>query len=509
MATHGSEAYPNDDTTQHDDGSAGAHHGSNDAHHPAASHGSHYNGGSAGAHYGSNHAPCDDTYCLEKCAQYYHCQFQHLQTTDCADAPDDCAKRCSGCPPPTAEHGSNYGSNYGSDHDTVGVVGSHGGQYSDSSMHDKLPGEHSAPTCLHNCFVHYAWKENLPRGEEPRCNLWSDYLFGNGCQEAHLKPTCYAEHDMHEVLLKCIDTGCDPRKCFGDTIEGLDQVNALLDAKPAGKCNKLKYVELVQKCKQGERACSDDVRGAGSNFGKLRATFCDTPVITASNGTATTAAAGGPGACPDFSACVSSALHASSCMHEAEPLAQGWMDFHKTEVAVCNYDPHKKQEPCRDLCQDEYRSKFNLPGNETVTNKCDYYRDFVFGQHRPAPCRATGFSGGPGMTKADNGNYGSNPAASYGSQHNGGSAGATHYNSNAVPESNPAASYGSQYNGGSAGATHYNSNAMPESNPAASYSSQYNGGSAGATHYNSNAVAESNPAASYSSQTRSNETYGG
>merc|ERR1711871_1646979 len=193
------------------------------------------------------------------------------------------------------------------------------------------------------------------------------------------------------------------------------------------------------------RACSDDVRSAGSNFGKLRATFCDTPVITASNGTATTAAAGGPGACADFSACVSSALHASSCMHEAEPLAQGWMDFHKTEMAVCNYDPHKKQEPCRDLCQDAYRSKFNLPGNETVTNKCDYYRDFVFGQHRPAPCRATGFSGGPGMTRADNGNYGSNPAASYGSQYNGGSAGATHYNSNGNYGSNRGSKYGSKY----------------------------------------------------------------
>merc|ERR1711871_1054583 len=202
MATHGSEAYPNDDTTKHDDGTAGAHYGSNDAHHPAASHGSHYNGGSAGAHHGSNdahhpaasygshynggsagthhgsngahhpaasygshysggsagthhgsnHAPCDATYCPEKCAKYYHCQFEHSQTPDCADAPDDCAARCAGCPPPTAEHGSNYGSNHGSDYDTVGVVGSHGGQYSDTPMHDKLPGEHSAPTCLHNCF---------------------------------------------------------------------------------------------------------------------------------------------------------------------------------------------------------------------------------------------------------------------------------------------------------------------------------------------------------------------
>ena len=229
--------------------------------------------------------------------------------------------------------------------------------------------------------------------------MWSDYLFGDGCQEAHLKPTCSSEHDMHEVLLKCIDTGCDPRKCFGDTIEGLDQVNALLDAKPAGKCNKLKYVELVQKCKQGERACSDDVRGAGSNFEKLRSTFCGTPAITAPNGTAPTAA-GGPGACAIFSACVSGALQASSCRHEAEPLAQGWMDFHKTEVAVCNYDPHKKQEPCRDLCQDEYRHKFMLPENTTVTNKCDYYRDFVFGQHRPAPCRATGFTDSAEITRS-------------------------------------------------------------------------------------------------------------
>merc|ERR1711871_1853400 len=211
MATHGSKPHPNDDTTKHDGGSAGTHHGSNGAHHPAASYGSHYSGGSAGTHHGSNHAPCDATYCPEKCAKYYHCQFEHSQTPDCADAPDDCAARCAGCPPPTAEHGNNYGSHYGSDYDTVGVVGSHGGQYSDTPMHDKLPGEHSAPTCLHNCFVHYAWKENLPRGEEPRCNLWSDYLFGDGCQEAHLKPTCYSEHDMHEVLLKCIDTGCDPR----------------------------------------------------------------------------------------------------------------------------------------------------------------------------------------------------------------------------------------------------------------------------------------------------------
>ena len=207
---------------------------------------------------------------------------------------------------------------------------------------------------------------------------------------------------MHEVLLKCIDTGCDPRKCFGDTIEGLDQVNALLDAKPAGKCNKLKYVELVQECKKGERACSDDVRSAGSDFGKLNATFCGTPAITAPDGIAPTAAAGGPGACAKFSACVSGALKASSCMHEAEPLAQGWMDFHKTEMAVCNYDPHKKQEPCRDLCQDAYRSKFNLPGNETVTNKCDYYRDFVFGQHRPAPCRSAGYSDRPMSPESHN-----------------------------------------------------------------------------------------------------------
>merc|ERR1711871_944601 len=78
MATHGSDPYHNDDAAKN--GSAGAHDGSNGAHHPAASYGSHYSGGSAGTHHGSNHAPCDATYCPEKCAKYYHCQFEHSQT---------------------------------------------------------------------------------------------------------------------------------------------------------------------------------------------------------------------------------------------------------------------------------------------------------------------------------------------------------------------------------------------------------------------------------------------
>jgi len=201
------------------------------------------------------------------------------------------------------------------------------------------------------------------------------------------------EHDMHEVLLKCFDTGCDYRKCMGDTIEGEDQVNAYLHAKPADTCNKLKYVQLVQKCRQGELACSEAVRSAGSEFQKLNAAFCGHPAIAGPNGTV--AAAAGPGACAEFSMCVAHALQESGCLNEAEPLAQGWYDFNKTSTAICNYDPHKKQGPCRDLCQDEYRHAHMLPENATVTNKCDYYRDFVFGQHRPGPCRTAGYSDRP------------------------------------------------------------------------------------------------------------------
>jgi hypothetical protein len=222
---------------------------------------------------------------------------------------------------------------------------------------------HGAPPCISDCFVHYAFDKQLPRGMEPQCDLWSEYIFGPKCDAASLKHTCTAgSAAQDDVLIKCIDTGCDATTCMGPD----EQAMAHLLAEPAeaAGCSKIFYASRAQQCRADETACAAAVAQDKGDLALLKEAFCT---------------AVGP--CAAFGSCIKDALVASQCSGSA--LADGYTTFASTQKAVC--DGLAVPLPCRNDCKDAFvtelagSGKLALDGKPTPAQTCDYYRDFVFG----------------------------------------------------------------------------------------------------------------------------------
>ena len=222
---------------------------------------------------------------------------------------------------------------------------------------------HGAPPCISDCFVHYAFDKQLPRGMEPQCDLWSEYIFGPKCDATSLKHTCAAGSAAHDdVLIKCIDTGCDAITCMGADEAAMTH---LLEkpAETAG-CSKIFYTSRAQQCRADETACAAAVARGKGDIGLLQEAFCSAS-----------------GSCAAFGSCIKEALVASRCSGSA--LADGYTTFASTEKAVC--DGLTETPPCRNDCKDAFvgelasSGKLALDGKPTPAQTCDYYRDFVFG----------------------------------------------------------------------------------------------------------------------------------
>lgn len=227
---------------------------------------------------------------------------------------------------------------------------------------------HGAPTCISACFIHYAFDKQLPRGMEPQCDLWSDYLFGSMCSAPSLRHTCGAAAPsmLDDVLIKCIDTGCNPTSCMGYANATKDAMAAML-AKPAAaaSCNKIFYAAEAQRCRGDESACAALVAAGKSDHQMLRSAFC------------------GSGSCAKYGDCIKHALVGSQCSDSS--LADGYSTFASTQKAVCDGLPEVV--PCRNGCKDTFladlatASKLAGDGTPTPAQTCDYYRDYVFGSH--------------------------------------------------------------------------------------------------------------------------------
>lgn len=222
---------------------------------------------------------------------------------------------------------------------------------------------HGAPPCISDCFVHYAFDKQLPRGMEPQCDLWTDYVFGPKCGAASLKHKCAAgSAALDDVLIKCIDTGCDAPMCMGADAAAMQQ---LLAEPAAGEgCSKIYYASRAQQCRAHETECAAAVAQGKGDLMRLQEAFCSEA-----------------GPCAMFGSCIKDALVASQC--SGSSLADGYITFASTEKAVC--DGLSVPPPCRNDCKNKFiealarDSKLPDDGKPSPAQTCDYYRDFVFG----------------------------------------------------------------------------------------------------------------------------------
>jgi hypothetical protein len=287
--------------------------------------------------------------------------------------------------------------------------------YTGEDEHEQLPGKHGAPRCMHNCFVHYAWQEKLPKGKEPTCNLWTEYLYGDQCGEDHLQPRCGQDPEQtRAIAFKCVDRGCEPESCMGRSDADRLKMRRLLAPHDDGSCNMLRYVQNVSKCRTSQALCAESVRAAGSDLALLKRTFCNASNTTLHEHT--------PGACHLFGDCVRAKLEDANCLEDdlgrpvqvQGPLAQfvstgtdlayGYRKFKNVSDEVCRTHPGRQVAPCRNRCADSFRTHMGLGPAAKVT--CDYYRDYVFGPkcHGNTPALPSG--GSHGGSGSGSGSYG-------------------------------------------------------------------------------------------------------
>ena len=234
---------------------------------------------------------------------------------------------------------------------------------------DRAKNGHGAPSCMTKCYLHYAYKTALPRGTQPKCDFWTDYLFGAECKSAALKPTCAGDGTMKTVIMKCIDSGCDPRQCQGK--ENTAEMDLRLRA-PLGSqgCNAIHYIAQAQQCRSYETMCAEGLKAVPRTLGTLRGLFCG--------------AAPQRGSCAQFGDCIKNALLSSRC--GSDQLGHGYDKFASTQTAVCTDKPAPV--PCVDDRKNNFVNGLLAAGKLasstsawTSAQTCDYYRDYVFGKN--------------------------------------------------------------------------------------------------------------------------------
>jgi hypothetical protein len=269
-----------------------------------------------------------------------------------------------------AGNGGSYGSQVGSG-SGGSQVGSGSGGFAAAPPEgvDRAKNGHGAPSCMSKCYLHYAYKTALPRGTQPKCDFWTDYLFGAECKSAALQPTCAGDGTMKTVIMKCIDSGCDPRQCKGK--ENTAEMDLRLRP-PLGSqgCNAIHYIAQAQQCRSYETMCAEGLKAVPRSIGTLRGLFCGaTPQR---------------GSCAQFGDCIKNALLSSRC--GSDQLGNGYNKFASTQTAVCTDKPAPV--PCVDDRKNNFVNGLLAAGKLASSNSawtsaqtCDYYRDYVFGKN--------------------------------------------------------------------------------------------------------------------------------